>query len=479
AGTVNLAPAATFGLLGNTINSGRITFNGAGTFTTNGAMTNTGVINAQNNLTTNVITVVGNYTGGGRFFADYSTATNSADRLLIGGTASGVTTVTLNRLGGVNFVPGGFLPIVTVAPGAASTTFTSNTLFPTTGFVLESFAQNPANSGQFGLLQAINPVATSLGYLSYMSEAASALLDDPISPFVTNRTDAPASTARFSLWMRVGTGHTKQTIASTLSGGGVTYTGSPTVRFEHQAAQIGGDLAFLNLGGKGLNLNVGVMGGWYVGATPVSGNERIKVETPFLGGYLMLGNGAFSVEGTVRKEWRHYTLALPSLFGTVGTQKLDGSAMAYSFRASYRVGSKTGFAATPFASFNYADSKIDPITIDALSAYTPGGDKTKIGQAGLRLSYRGGSETGVKLEPFASVARMENWSRGDSSSFTFGAPVTTFVLDTNTWKDAMRYSVGVMGSANGGRVSGFMVGNVNDGSGIKSYTLNAGVRLNF
>ncbi len=476
-GTINLAAAATFGLLGNVTNTGRVNFTGAGTLTTNGAMTNSGIINARNNLTSNVVTVVGNYTGGGQFFADYSTATNSADRLLIGGTASGNTNVVLNRIGGVNFVPGGFLPIVTVVPGAAATAFTSSTAFPTTGFILESFGRNPASSSQFGVLQTVNPVSSSLGYLSHMAEGASALLDDPISPFVANRAGASAGTVRLSVWMRLGTGHTKQTIGSTLSGGGVTYTGSNVVRFQHEAAQFGGDVGFLNLGGKGLNLNVGVMGGWYDGAAPVSGTERIKVETPFLGGYVTFGNGAFSIEGTVRKEWRNYTL--PSLFGTAGTKRLDGSAMSYGFRTSYRVGGNTGFAATPFASFNYADSKIDPITIDALSAYTPGDDTTKVGQAGVRLSYRGGSETGLTLEPFASVARMENWSREDSSSFTFGAPVTSFTLDTVTWKNAMRYSLGVMGSADGGRISGFVVGNMNDGAWIKSYTLNAGLHFNF
>ncbi len=478
-GTINIAAAGTLGLLGNTSNTGRINFTGAGTFTTNGALTNSGIINAQNNVTTNVVTVVGNYTGGGQFFADYNTATNSADQLLIGGTATGSTNVALNLVGAHTFVPGGFLPVVTVVPGAAATAFTSNTIFPTTGFILDSFGRNPLNASQFGLIQTVNPFANSLGYLSYMSEAASAQLDEPISPFVTNRVDAPAGAVRFSFWMRVGTGHTKQTIASTLSGGGVTYTGSNAVRFQYEATQIGGDLGFLNIGGKGLNLNVGVMGGWYDGAAPISGNERIKVETPFVGGYLVLGNGSFSIEGTVRKEWRHYTLAQPSIFGTPGTKRVDGSATAYSLRAAYRVGGKAGFAATPFASFSYADSKIDPIAIDALSLYIPGVDKTKIGQAGLRVSYRGGSETGVKLEPFASVARMENWSREDGSSFAFGSPVTTFALQTTTWKDAMRYSLGIMGSANGGKVSGFVTGNLNDGSGIKSFTVNAGLRFNF
>ncbi|MEG3147563.1 hypothetical protein U1839_23170, partial [Sphingomonas sp. RT2P30] len=479
AGTINIGAGGTLGILGNTDNSGRIAFAGAGSFTTNGTLANSGIINAQNNLTTNLVTVGGNYSGGGQFFVDYSTVAASADRMVIGGTASGNTNVTLNRVGTRSFVPGGFLPIVTVVPGAAATTFTSNTVFDTTGFILDSFGRNPASNTQFGLIQTVNPLAMPLGNLSYMAEAASANLDEPISPFVTMRNDPPAGATRFSLWIRGGGGHTNETISSTLVGGGVTYTGSSRIRTVHESAQFGADLGFLNLGGHGWNVNVGLTGGWYDGRVALTAVDRIKVETPFLGGYLVVGNGAAAIEGSIRKEWRHYKLAMPTLFGAAGTQKVEGSATAYTLRASYRVGGATGFAATPFASFHYADTAIDAVQIDPLSVWTPGSDQTKVGQAGLRLSWRGGNPTGVTFEPFVSAARLENWSSGDSSSFAFGAPVTNFSLDTVSWKNAMRYSVGLIGTAADGRVSGFVVGNINDGSRLKSFTVNAGLRFNF
>ncbi len=421
----------------------------------------------------------GNYTGGGQFFVDYSTVTATADRMNIGGTASGNTNVTLNRVGTRSFVPGGFLPVVTVVPGAPVGTFTSNTVFDTTGFVLDSFGRNPASATQFGLIQTINPLAMPLGDLSYMAEAASANLDEPISPFVTMRNDPPASATRFSLWVRGGGGHTTETVDSRLVGGGVTYTGSSDMRTVHESAQFGADIGFLNLGGHGWNVNVGLTGGWYDGQVALTSVDRMKVETPFVGGYVVVGNGAATLEGSIRREWRHYKLAMPTLFGAIGTQKLDGSATAYSLRGSYRIGGQTGFAATPFASFHYADSRIDPLTIDALSVWTPGSDKTKIGQAGLRLSYRGNVGSSFTLEPFASAARLENWSSGDSSSFAFGTPVTTFSLDTVSWKHAMRYSLGLIGTGAGGRVSGFVVGNINDDARLRSFTINAGLRFNF
>jgi len=475
-GNVNLGAGGTLTVLGNTQNAGRVTFAGAGTFTTVGSMANTGIINARNNLTSNVVTVGGNYSGGGQFWADYSTNTATADRLNIGGSATGNTNVTMNLVGTRSFVTGGFLSVVTVAGAAPASAFTSSTVFPTTGFILDSFGQNPSNAHQFGLIQAVNPTAAGLGNLSYMAESASGLLDDPISPFVTNRTDAGGT--RFSLWMRGSGGHSKQTITSSLSGGGMLYTSTSRFRTSQHAAQIGADVSFGGIGG-GWKVNVGVMGGWYGASAPLAGGERIKVETPFIGGYAVVGNGAFELEGNVRKEWRHYTVAMPSLFGTVGTKRLRGDATAGSVRASYRFGGKTGFAATPFAQYNYGDTKIDPLAIDAFSVWTPGSDTTQIGQAGLRLSYRGGSEATATFEPFISAARMENWSRNDSSSFAFGTPVTTFSLQTNTWKSAMRYSAGILANAHGSRVSGFVVGNIDDDSRLRSFTINAGLRFNF
>jgi outer membrane autotransporter protein len=256
-------------------------------------------------------------------------------------------------------------------------------------------------------------------------------------------------------------------------------TGSSEIRTEHMALTRGADLGLLNLGGGGWNVHVGVLGGWYNGRANLSSAEQLKVETPFLGGYVAVGNGAFQLDGTLRGEWRHYTVVLPVLFGPGAPQKLDGSATAGSVHASYRFGGKTGFAATPFLGFNYADSSIDSLQIDALSAYIPGGDKTEMGEGGLRVSYRGGSDAKVVVEPFASASYLKNWSRGDSAVFSFGTPVTNFGLATTTWDNAIRYSVGVTAKAKDGRVTGFLVGNINDGTGLHSFSLNAGVRFNF
>ena len=476
AGTINIGAGGTVAFLGSAVNQNRINFAGAGTFSTAGAMTNTGIINAQNNLTGNVVTVGGNYTGGGQFFADYSPSTASADRLNIAGTVTGNTNVTLNRVGGSSFVPGGFLPVVTVTPGAADGAFTSNTAFPTTGFVLESFGRNPAGTTQFGVIQRINPSSTSLGSLSHVAEAASMQLDEPISPYVLALADPAIAPMRFGLWVRGSAGEAKETIASAVSGGGVALSSVERVETDHHSIQFGGDVGILSSGGWDVHL--GLLGGWYDGeAHP--GGERLEVDSYFAGAYVVVGNGAFTLDGTIRREWRDYTLALPSLFGAGSVRELDGKAIAGSLRASYRIGGPLGFAATPFVGFNYADSDIDDLSIDGLSVYSAGSDTTKVGQAGARVSYRFESGSDALIEPFASAAALKNWSHRDTGSFSFGAAATTFALETATWDDAMRYSIGVMAHARNGRVSAFITGNLDDGSGLDGAAVNGGVRFNF
>lgn len=475
-GTTNIGGGGSAQFLGNTSNVGRINFAGAGTFLSVGSMANPGIINARNGVTTNVVTVGGNYSGGGQFFADYSTTAVAADRLNIVGTASGNTNVTMDLVGPRTFVPGGFLPVVVVTPGAPVGTFTSNTVFPTTGFILDSFARNPNSASQFGLLQQVNPSALTLGSMSFIAETASSQIDESMVPYITRRTDGEATGVKFGLWMRGSGGHTRQTIATSITGGGVGISSTREIRVVHQSLQGGGDLRF---GMGGWNLHIGVTGGFYDGSAKFSTVDQIGVDTTFLGGYVALVSGAFSIDATIRKEWRTFDVVLPALFGSTALRELDGSAMAGSAHASYRFGGKTGFAATPFLGFSYADTKVDGVQIDPLSAYIPADHTTKIGEGGLRVSYRAGREGGVLIEPFASVSGLKNWSSNDSATFTFAAPATVFRLNSSTWDEAVRYSLGVTASARDGRISGFVVGNFNNGKDIEGFSISGGIRFNF
>ncbi|MDO9335636.1 MAG: hypothetical protein Q7T61_04495 [Caulobacter sp.] len=473
AGIVNIGAGGSLTFLGGTTNTGRINLAGAGAFTTNGAMTNSGVLSAQNGVVGNLITVGGGYAGGGQLLVDYSTATATADRLLIGGAATGVTNVSLNRVGPRTLVAGGFLPIVTVAGAASDNAFTSNTALFSPGFILDSFGRNPANATQFGLIQSINPSTASLAALSFVGEAASQLLNEPVGPHVLAANEGDQ---RLNFWIRAGASSTTQTLSGSIVGGGLVLAGEGDVETEQTVLQVGADIALLRAGDW--RVHVGLTGGVFDADSRSLGDDQVGVDGQFVGGYVVVGGGAFSLDAALRKEWRDYSLYLPTLLGPTGEHDLDGEAIAASVRAAWRVGGEAGWSATPFVSYDYADGDIDDLQVDTATIYSPGGKTTQIGQLGVKVAYRASLGL-VSLEPFASVSAMKNWSTDERSTYLFNAPATTFVQDVEGWEDAVSYSLGVTGGTPDGRVGGFLVGTVNDGSRLEGYSLTAGFKVRF
>jgi outer membrane autotransporter protein len=246
---------------------------------------------------------------------------------------------------------------------------------------------------------------------------------------------------------------------------------------DHWALQVGADYYVPDLEDSGWDVHLGVFGGWYSGDGHESTTDRVSVSAPVVGGYAVAGNGPFAIEGTIRREWRHFDLLQPTVLGPT-TKKVDGGATAGTIRTSYRLGEEIGFAATPFFAFHYADSDIDNVTIDPTTFFLPGTHDTEVGQAGARLSYRVDSGDGIVLEPFASLSVLRNWSNNDQGTINVGTPAMTFLLGTTTWDDAMRYSVGIVGHDSEHQVSAFVVGNFDDGSDLHGFTVSGGVRIN-
>jgi hypothetical protein len=291
---------------------------------------------------------------------------------------------------------------------------------------------------------------------------------------VTARTETAPEGTWITLWARGGGGHTNQTVASTLTGGGVTFGSVDSLRTDHWAFEGGADYRVTDL--DAWNIHLGVLVGWYNGDGDMASAGRISVSAPVVGGYAVATHGPIAVEGTIRHEWRSFDLMLPTVSGPA-TKTVDGSATAGSVYASYRLGGDVGFAATPFFAFHYADSDIDNVTIDPTTVFSPGTHDTRVGQAGARLSYVIDSDA-LTLEPFAGIAVRRNWSNSDRGTITFGVPATTFLLGTTTWDSAMRYSVGIAGHGKDEPISAFVVGTFDDGTGLHGFTASGGIRLN-
>ncbi len=475
AGITNIGAAGMVRFLGNGNNSNRINLAGNSQLRVDGNFTNSGVLNAANGVTSDRVIVGGNYVGGGRILADFNGSAMTADQMTIGGNASGVTTVEMNRIGPVTLLAGGFLPVVTVTGTAPVDAFTGSIL--SNGFVQESFAQNPVNAQQYGVLQSVNPNGGVLAGISLIAEAASSALDEPMRPYITSRTDAADKSGHLSLWMRLGGGRTDQLVRTTVSGGPLLLSSSEDVRTKYYSAQIGLDYAMLNMGG-GWNMHLGAMGGWYSGDSHFANGAQLKVEAPFAGGYVLIDNGGLAIEGSVRHEWRRYQAVMPSLLGDA-PRDFDGRATAASVYASYRIGAGTGFSATPYVGFQYASAKIDALPIDADTRFETRNDKTKIGRAGIRLGYRFGDEANVTVEPFGGVSYMRNWSRGTDSQFQLSELAADFTARAETWRETVRYTAGLDICAHHSRVTGFVAANLDDSGRRDGKSLHAGLRYNF
>lgn len=228
AGIANIGVAGTVRFLGNGNNSNRINLAGNSQLRIDGNLTNSSTINASNALTTDRVIVGGDYIGGGQILADFNGSAMTADQMTIGGDASGITNVVMNRVGPVAFLDGGFLPVVTVEGAGPVDAFGGSIL--SNGFVRESFAQNPNNAQQYGVLQNVNPNGGVLAGISLIAEAASSALDEPMRPYITSRTDAGDKDGHLSLWMRLGGGHMDQRVRTTVAGGPLLLSTQEDVR---------------------------------------------------------------------------------------------------------------------------------------------------------------------------------------------------------------------------------------------------------
>ena len=115
-GTIDIA-GGTIGAL-MTVNAGAT--NAAGLSTVNGALNNSGLINLQNNVAGDRFAVGGNFTGlpGSRIALDFNSRTGAADQIVIGGSATGSTVLTVAGLAPGN--PFTIGPNLVVVRGPAS-----------------------------------------------------------------------------------------------------------------------------------------------------------------------------------------------------------------------------------------------------------------------------------------------------------------------------------------------------------------------
>lgn len=468
-GLTNVADGGSISSASLATNTGTIRFAGNGELVLN--LANSGLVDARNGLAGQVVTLRRDYAGGGTIGLDAAIGSASADRLVIDGNATGSTNVAINVLNRA-ILPGGFLPMITVGGTAAANAFTSNTALPRTGVFTESFGVNPANAREFGIIQSFNPGSVQLGQLSSVAGPVSAMIDEPLGEVVSARGDRKV---QLGLWGRGGAGSFDQDLSTTFGSGPWAVAVNARARTSYHVLQSGLDLGLIGLGDSGIDLHLGVTGGHW-GASSKGSVGTTTISTDFLGGYAVVRAGGFTLDASLRKEWRNFRLdnALLIANGRVST---EGETTTGSVGASWRLGLGKHFFVKPAASYSWGSNRIDAFAIDPLTMVTPGKDNTGYARYGATLGWEGQVSRDLVLSPQIGVFAVHNTSRTAPTAIGWAASA----MDTTTtaFDDTMQIVAGIELHDTDNRLGAFVRASGYTSGGVSGASANLGVRINF
>lgn len=470
-GTTNVANGATVSSPRLTTNtaSGTIRFAGNGGLAT--SLATLGLIDARNGLAGQVISLNGQYSGGGTIGLDAAIGSNAADRFAIAGNATGTTNVAINVLNRA-ILPGGFLPMITVGGTAAAGAFTSSTVLPQTGVFTESFGVNPANAREFGIIQSFNPGAVQLGQLSSVAGPVSAMVDEPLGEVVSARGDRKV---QLGLWGRGGAGWFGQDLLTTFGSGPWAVAVNARARTSYHVLQSGLDLGLIGLGDSGIDLHLGVTGGHW-GASSKGSVGLTTISTDFLGGYAVVRAGGFTLDAALRKEWRNFRLDNPLLIAN-GRVSTEGETTAGSVGAAWRLGLGKHFYLKPAASYAWGSNQIDAFAIDPLTMVTPGKDNTGYVRYGATMGWEGQVSPDLVLAPQVGVFALHNTSR--TSPAAIGWASAAMDTTTTAFDDTLQIVAGIELHDTDNRLGAFVRASGFTSGGVSGASVNVGARINF
>lgn len=446
------------------------------------AFTNAGTIDLRNTRAGDTLTLPGTYVGaGGTLGLDITgigTAT-IADQLIVGGGATGTTTLALNQLAGSQPVFTAGTVLVNAGAGTSATAFGLAGGGIDAGFVRYEVGFDAANSN-FVLTGA--PSDTAFRTLNYAEGTRSLWLKsaDAVSAQLRARRDTlwaqggGDTTGRF--WMQIhGSKETRegQRNFNAFGQSRLTDTG---YRQDYFGGQMGLDIS--GSSGERGGFAFGLTGGYVNSVLKFAGTaDRVKFDVANAGVYASYssGNLFFNALGKYDHYWA--TASTPS----AGFQQ-DFSGNVYGARAELglRFGSDSFFI-EPAASISYVKTDTNDLT-------PPGTSITFADEAGLRgrLGGRIGSQFdigGPKMSLYAGANYVHEFKGRDTVTFTGGGQALTY---TNARLHDYGEALVGMTIAQNETVSGFLEANYvrsfsadNGQRGIDGIGGRAGIRFRF
>ena len=465
-------------------NSGAVSVGAGRNATLTGLETfnNTGLVDLRNGTTGDTLTIPGSFTGSGnsQLGLDANLGTNTADRLILGGTAAGRTSVLINQTGTLALFNPGTVLVQAGAVSPANAFTLSATGATEIGLVRYQIAYNPTN---FSYSLVGGPSDAAMRTLAYGEGLRSLWLKsaDAVSEQLQARRDElwvhGDGSSSGKVWVQMHGSVEKRDNTGDYSAFGVTRSVNNGYKQDYFGGQLGLDIG----GGSGQRggFAFGVTGGYINSSMNFDGSSDRLVSNAVNGGvYASYSSGNFFLNALGKYDY--YWANAHSLGGGFD-RKLKGDSYGGRIEGGLRLGSDTFFV-EPAVSVSYLKTHLDDFAVMGTSVnFDP--DEGLRGKAGARVGTVF-DMFGSKASLYAGANYVHEFKGRDRVVFVSGDQTLSYL--GNRTGDYGEAKLGVtIGQDNG--VSGFIEGTYERSfkkdqtfhSGLEGAGGRAGLRIRF
>ncbi|MGZ8352947.1 MAG: autotransporter outer membrane beta-barrel domain-containing protein [Allosphingosinicella sp.] len=473
-GTFDAIGTSQFGagsdLFGNAAGATVRSVNGAAIFAGLEAFNNSGLVEMRDGAVGDSLNISGAYTGqaGSTLGLDVDFTAGTADRLIVGGAATGGTTINVQGSGSLfGFNPGGILVVDAGAgtqagaftlAGATSNPYVSTSLrFDAAAF--DFLIVSGPNQPVFETVK-VGEIVSSLWYKS--ADAVDAQLQASRDGHEESPGNALRGESGAGIWVQAMTGQTNREATQSFTVGGTSASFDLSYEEQFQGLQGGVEI------GAG-PLRLGVTGGFGDGDAvfDVTGN-RVEFDVKNIGAYAQLRSGGLWANGLVKMDW----IDLTTQPGAGLSAKFDARSFGAMLNLGYRA--ELGlFFVEPSAGIAWVKTDIDSYQSGGATVDFDDAESLRA-QAGLRVGAELGVGESATLTPYVGVRAFDELRDGNTNRFTLGA---TLPLADDSPGTHGRAEAGF--SLRTGNLEAFVRGELDFAGDTEGKSIRGGIRLRF
>lgn len=456
------------------VNTGLVTMQGNATLARLERFVNAGTINLADGRVGDVLTISGDYVGmDGRLVLDMdagATGGPAYDQLVVGGSATGTTTITLNYKTAAQLKPGAVLKLVDAAGGSAAGAFIMADETTNIGFARYGVRHDVAADDFFIAVTEGDAVFRTLK----LNEGAQTLWRqsaDAWSAHTAALRDPSQAASDRRVWGQVYGAADKRDETLIRAGNGVDQTVDLSYTQDHVGGQMGVDLGVIGATG----VTYGLTGG-YVDSTLEFKDKADSADYKGLnlGAYAGVQRGRYFVNALAKYD----LIDIQARSTTAGyDEDLDGRGYGLQIETGARFNGKIetqAFFFEPVVSLAYSRTDLDALASQGAVIDFEALDGLRA-KAGARLGGAGSIAQG-QIGYYLGAHLVQELAGEDGVRFTSGAADSTFA---NTAVDAYgQYQLGVTFTSKTG-LTGFVEAKADAGEDYRNYTGRIGVRVSF